>query len=105
MKIVIVIRLENVLVKKFNVEKSFEMMVKRMEKNGLINKIQSHPYYSLVLTDKSRGILDNIHKNRIKIVEKISQGFSEEQQKQITNTLEIMVKNMEKEEIENVEKD
>lgn len=32
MKKIIVVRLENVLVKKFNAEKSFEMMVKRMEK-------------------------------------------------------------------------
>lgn len=104
--------LNNKDVHQVDIEKQFHLskstvsgLVKRMEKNGLINKIQSHPYHSLVLTDKSRGILDNIHKNRIKIVEKISQGFSEEQQKQITNTLEIMVKNMEKEEIENVEKD
>ena len=32
MKKVIVVRLENVLVKKFNVETSFRMLVKRMEK-------------------------------------------------------------------------
>lgn len=32
MKKIIVVRLENVLVKKFNAEKSFKMMVKRMEK-------------------------------------------------------------------------
>lgn len=33
MKKVIIIRLENVLVKKFNVEKSFQMLVERMKKN------------------------------------------------------------------------
>lgn len=104
--------LNNKEVHQVDIEKQFHLskstvsgLVKRMEKNGLINRIQSHPYYSLTLTDKSRGILDNIHNNRIKIVEKISQGFSEEQSKQITNALEIMVKNMEKEEIEDVEKD
>lgn len=32
MKRIIIVRLENVLVKKFNAEKSFEMMVKRMKK-------------------------------------------------------------------------
>lgn len=35
MKKVIVFRLENVLVKKFDVEKSFELMVKRMEKKRM----------------------------------------------------------------------
>ena len=35
MKKVIVIRLENVLVRKFDVEKSFEMMIKRMEKKKI----------------------------------------------------------------------
>ena len=34
MKKNIVVRLENVLVKKFDVEKSYEMLVKRMEKQG-----------------------------------------------------------------------
>ena len=35
MKKIIVFRLENVLVKKFDVEKSFELMVKRMEKKRM----------------------------------------------------------------------
>ena len=92
--------------KQFHLSKStVSGLVKRMEKNGLINRIQSHPYYSLTLTDKSRGIIDNIHNNRIKIVDKLSQGLTQEQQKEITNALEIMIKNMEKEETENVEKD
>lgn len=95
---------QNDIEKQFNLSKStVSGLVKRMMKNDLINKNQSHPYCTLTPSEKGCGIVDNIHKNRLKTTNKILQGFDEKQQKEINNLLEKMIKNMEKEETNDVE--
>ena len=90
---------QNDLEQRFNLSKStVSGLVKRMEKNGLIIKNNNPPYRSLLPSDKGKAIVDQVHGNRIKVLEKLMDGINKEKQQEMNKLLKQMIENMEKEE-------
>ena len=95
---------QNDIEKRFNLSKStVSELVKRMQKNGLLEKINNHPYCTVRATEKGKSIIDNIHQNRMKTVEKLLDGFNQKEQKDLLNMLERLIENMRREDIDYVE--
>ena len=60
---------QNDLEERFNLSKStVSGLVKRMEKNELIIKINNHKYCSLLPSEKGKAIVNQVHGNIIKVL-------------------------------------
>ena len=90
---------QNELEKRFNLSKStVSGLVSRMEKNGLIIRENKKNYCCLLPSEKGKSIINNIHQNRIKTIDKICQGFNEKEKKKIMSIMQKMIENLKKEE-------
>ena len=75
-------------------------LVKRMEKNGLITIIRNRNKCSLIPTEKSEQIIANMQKSRSHIIEKLFQGFSQEDKERIIKNTQKLIENIRREEDE-----
>lgn len=95
---------QNDIEKRFNLSKStVSELVKRMQKNDLIEKVNNPPYCVLKATEKGKSIVDNIHQNRQRTIDKLLDGFNQKEHKELLQMLERLIENMRREEIGYVE--
>lgn len=69
-------------------------LIQRMEKNDLIKKVDTHPYFKLELTQKSLDIVDQVHKGKDQTLKRMLNGFKEEEIVKIKQNLQRMISNM-----------
>ena len=79
---------------------SVSEMVSRMVSNDLIKRDGTRQCYSLIPTEKGKSIVNEIHESRKEVVEKLFNGFNEQDISNITKYIQIMISNIEKEEVD-----
>lgn len=86
---------QNDLEKRFELSKStVSGLIERLEKKKLITKVNSAQFSILVPTEKGTGIIGEIHKNHIKMLGKLLNGFSEKDKRQIQEYIDKLISNM-----------
>ena len=86
------------LEKRFDLSKStVSGLVKRMEKNGLITIKKEKNRSSLVPTEKSLQIIDNLHERRTITIDKLFKDIDENQRKEIIESIKKLISNIEEE--------
>lgn len=77
---------------------SISELLSRMIKNNLINKVRIKNCYSLIPTECGSSIVNEILSGRRQVIEKLFTGFNQEEINKVTEYLERMINNVEKEE-------
>ena len=98
------VNFDHVDVYQVDLENRFELskstvsgLVKRMEKNGLINIVKDKNRSSLIPTEKSLQIIDKMHERRISTIEKLFKGIEEDRRKEIIEGIKKLISNIEEE--------
>ena len=66
-------------------------LIDRLETKELIKRVPAHPYVEIVPTKKCSNIVNHIHSNRDRAIEKLLKGFTVEEKESIIKNIKIQI--------------
>lgn len=95
-------RLENTVVHQKDIEQHFSLakstvngLVQRLLKTGMIVKNKDHPYPAIEITQLGIDTIEKLREGRVKTINKLFEGYTEEERKTTIEKLNLLIENLE----------